>query len=206
VLARRAAGRSPPSSRRRPPPGPRRRRGRTARPGRRPQAAGVLFPGQRQQLAAQEFDEPGSGGRRLAGGRVQFPAQRVRDPGQPIYQPVVEGVLRRGPGGTYADRHLAFNDRPRKVSQATHDDQSSISCPGTSTSLLIAAVTVSHALTVLTNRLAPGTTRAHGDGIQRHCRRLDVLTQPGQTVSTSRVPIPVVPPRHADHTATECRI
>jgi len=28
-----------------------------------------------------------------------FPAQRVRDPGQPLYQSAVEGVLRRGPGG-----------------------------------------------------------------------------------------------------------
>ena len=32
-------------------------------------------------------------------GRVQFPAQRVRDLGQPLYQSAIEGVLRRGPGG-----------------------------------------------------------------------------------------------------------
>ena len=59
--------------------------------------AGVLLPGQRQQLAGKEGAEPGRGGRRRAGGRVQLAAQRVRDPGQPPHQPGVEGVPRLSP-------------------------------------------------------------------------------------------------------------
>jgi hypothetical protein len=70
--------------------------------------------------------------------------------------------------------------------------------------LLVAAVTASHVLTVFTNLIVPGTTPTHGDGIQRHCRGLDVLAQPGQIVGTLEGPDDLGrPPRHVDHTATE---